>query len=602
MINMKLVLRPVEYFNKQLPIKDRIFLYSILVIIVSLFAVGYLSNKVSTNAIIDKAQRSNERELALVSNNLDTYVENIDNYSITLSIDYRLIQILKNINKSPDDSALKYNSSYDFARVATAIKGLNNNISSCDVMTLDFSVLDVGNYSFESVSPHLSKSLIDYAIKNQAPVWSGPYKIKNKYGGMEDIFIITKSVVDLNSPQLLGVTIMYIKERGIASTYTNNTGKTSASMYILDQNNKIVSSSVQDCIYKQFEKIGGVDKKLLNELVSKKMIVTKIGEKPSLVTLQNFSMLNWKIITVVPIEEITSEVKVINKLIFYIGMICLIFAFITSYLLSRSISKPILKLVNIMKYIKQGNMDIRTDFNSSDEIGILGSGFNSLMDKIKELMDKIILEQKAKREYEFQLIQSQINPHFLYNTLETISSFIKLGMKDNALSSIQHLSSFYRISLSDGKDIISVAEEMELINSYLTIQRFRYIKYVDFVIDFDKSILTKCIPKLTLQPLVENAIYHGLKPKKEKSCLMVKGMDNNDSIIIEVYDSGVGMTEEKISEVLKPQGMQSVRYNFGLNSVDARIKLLFGTEFGLSIESEPGKYTRVTIRLPKFET
>lgn len=251
-----------------------------------------------------------------------------------------------------------------------------------------------------------------------------------------------------------------------------------------------------------------------------------------------------------------------------------------------------------MKEIKSGNLELRADFKTKDEIGILADGFNSLMDKINNLVNQIYYEQKEKRESEFKLLQSQIKPHFLYNTIETIISFIKLNLSDNAMKTAKYLANFYRISLSKGKDIISIEDEMHLIDSYLSIQKLRYVETLDYKLDFNEEILKYQIPKLTLQPLVENAIYHGLRQKEEKGMIEVKGYLKDGIINIEVIDDGVGMTDELIERVLHRPQKNKKNMDFGIYNVNSRLKLLYGEKFGLTIESRVGEYTKVIVRLP----
>lgn len=581
--------------KRRLSIKNRIFLYNFAIILISLTAVSYFSNRVSTNAIIEKAQANSFRELALISNNLDHMVENINNYSVSLSIDYRLQQLLKDTIDSP---ASTYNKTRELVRIVTSIKGLNNNISSSEIMTVDHRLFEIGEYGSQNILKLLTDDLIVTANKDKTPLWIGPYLLKNTYGQSEDAFLVVKAVTDLESPTILGTVIYYVKERGIASIYLNNMNKGNVSFFILDGNNRVVSSSMHEKLHQDFRSSVSLSPETMDRLISKRMVITTVNDKQSLITLLDFEKLDWKIVSIVPMEEITKENKAVNRMIVNIGVLCLAVALVVSFILSRSISQPILKLVRIMKKIRQGDMDIRTNFHSSDEIGQLGSGFDTLIDRIEELMATIVLEQKSKRESEFLLLQSQIKPHFLYNTLETISSLIKLGMKDHALTSIQSLASFYRISLSGGRDIIPLEKEFELIDSYLRIQKFRYMNYVDFNIEIEKSILPYSIPKLTLQPLVENAIYHGLKQKKTKGVISVKGYRNGDLILVEVFDNGVGMTEEKIRRVLTPSDEAKESRDFGLGSVNSRIRLFFGEPYGISIISIPGEYTKVTVSLP----
>ncbi len=268
-----------------------------------------------------------------------------------------------------------------------------------------------------------------------------------------------------------------------------------------------------------------------------------------LVSAQHFAPLKWTIISMVPLDEITNEIKEINKLIIRTGFFCIIVTLGISYFLSRSITKPIFQLNKTMRQIRNGQMNVRSTYQSSDEIGNLSAGFNNLMDRIEELVAQNTEEQKTKAEIEFKLLQSQVKPHFLYNTVETIVSLIKLNMRSEAIAAAKYMADFYKISLSKGNDLISVRDEIQLTESYLEIQKLRYVEYMDYAMEIDEDIMRYTIPKLTLQPIIENAIYHGLKRKKERGILQIRGVREHDQIKIEVYDNGVGMDKQEIEKI-----------------------------------------------------
>ncbi|MGO4275332.1 sensor histidine kinase, partial [Paenibacillus sp. TAF58] len=286
-----------------------------------------------------------------------------------------------------------------------------------------------------------------------------------------------------------------------------------------------------------------------------------------LVSTHRLEPLEWSIVSVIPIDEITVERKEINKLIIWIGSLCLLLAFIVSYLLSRSITRPIFQLSRTMRDIRTGHLTVRSSYQSSDEIGYLNDVFNNLMDRIEELLADNVEEQKTKAEIEFKLLQTQVQPHFLYNTIETIISLIKLNMKTEAITAAKYMANFYKISLSKGNDIITLREEMQLSESYLEIQQLRYVEYMEYTMDIDEEIMSCSISKLTLQPIVENAIYHGLKRKMEKGLLRITGRRLGDEVRIEIYDNGVGIEESQIKRLLREVSDSSERTGFGVRSV-----------------------------------
>lgn len=588
----------IMHFLNNISIKTKLFLVNVAIIIVTLSVLAYFSNDISSRAIIDKSVKSSARELALIDNNLQTMVNNIENYSRILSTDKELQKQLENYDSLSIDPLKDIDSRNELIRVLNGIVSPVTNLLAANIITTDRKIMAVGTVDENSLSSVIDRDFLDYVYEKAIPVWTGLFKIKLKSGNEEDVFAVAKSVIDFNSSRTLGAVVAYLPEREIASIYLENLSNKNAIYYILDKNGFIISSRNKDDFYKKFNEVVRIKDNEYEKVLNDENFITRFNEKEMLVTSLSFKPHNWKVINIIPMDEITTEKSQIIRIILVTGIFCLIFAFICSYLFSYTITKPILKLVETMKQIKLGNMDIRADFTSSDEIGMLSKGFNNLMDKIKSLMEEIYDQQKLRREYEFKLLQSQMNPHFLYNTIETIISFMRIGMIDKAIAASKYLAGFYRISLSKGNDIITIGEEYQLIENYLAIQKMRYFDYMDYELDFEKELFSCSIPKLTLQPLVENAIYHGLKQKEDKGVLKIRGYANDNAIEIEVFDNGVGMTEAKIRKVLFEKQNQGKNEDFGIGSVDARIKLLYGDRYGLRIKSEPGKFTVVTVMLP----
>ncbi len=565
----------------------------------SLSVLAFLSIKISNQAIVDKATKNAERELTLINKSLLNLTQNVEDYVRILSTDNRMQFQLERFQNMEMDSL----DDLEVTKIlSTAISGVTQpitRIDSASIMSSKQVLFDIGFVDNDSIYPVLNSRTVDMITKNKTPTWLGLIKIKYKYRReYENVFAVSKTIIGLDTGHILGTAVLYIKEKDVANIYLDNIVNKEDKFYIIDDQNTIISTQDKGEIYNKFDEekyLGGYD---ISEMSQNKSIISNVDGIQALVTVQNFEKLNWKLISIIPLDEITYENKVITKLILGIGAICLIIAFIISFFISFTITRPVFKLAAIMKEIKAGNMELRAKFKSQDEIAMLAEGFNSLMDRINNLLNQVYQQQKFKRESEFKLLQAQIKPHFLYNTIETIISFIKLGLHDNAISTAKYLAGFYRVSLSKGNDIISLNDEMRLIDNYLSIQKLRYVEYIDYKLDFDEEILKYQIPKLTLQPLVENSIYHGLKEKEEKGLITIKGYFEDNIIKIDITDDGVGMSEELIHRVLSRPSKEQNKTDFGVYSVDARIKLLYGEDYGIKIESSVGKYTKVTVRMP----
>lgn len=293
----------------------------------------------------------------------------------------------------------------------------------------------------------------------------------------------------------------------------------------------------------------------------------------------------------------------------------------------QSVTKPISELCTRVTAIGNGDLTPKIPIQAQEyEIQTLSNGFENMVSRLNQLIEQNREEQMSLRQAELALLQAQINPHFLYNTLDAIVWLIEMEKNEQAVEMVTSLSSFFRSSLSNGRDIITLKEEEQHVRSYLEIQQVRYKDILSYEISIDPSLFACRIPKLTLQPLVENALYHGLKLKRGLGHISVTGMRDGRDLVLTVVDDGAGMSEERLMEVqrmlkLHPdfqdesqtslehqkaekqqkEQEKSGRVGFGVMTVHERLQLLFGVEYGLTVESVQGEGTRVTVRIPGEE-
>lgn len=284
------------------------------------------------------------------------------------------------------------------------------------------------------------------------------------------------------------------------------------------------------------------------------------------------------------------------------------FSVLAAWSLSRSIYTPIKKLHDVTTTITKNDLQALMTNDNVDEITELGMSFNIMIGKIKELLDSKIKEQENLKKAELRALQAQINPHFLYNTLDTIIWMAESKKTDQVVKIVSALSNFFRISLSKGMDWITIGEEVERIKSYLTIQKMRYQDILDFKIEVEKDVAENTILKLILQPLVENALYHGIKNKRQGGTISIRARRlGDDEVLLEVEDDGIGFTPEKLAqlraELDDDSGDFKMESGFGIGNVNNRIRLYYGRSYGVSIRSEYNTGTCVTLVIPaKKET
>lgn len=269
-----------------------------------------------------------------------------------------------------------------------------------------------------------------------------------------------------------------------------------------------------------------------------------------------------------------------------------------SFRLTDGIIQPVNIMLDKVKKVGRGKFDMIPIEAEIEEIEELDEGINKMARKISALLENVRQEKKMQHLTELQLIQAQVNPHFLYNTLDTIVWLIEGGMTDDAVEMISSLSIFFRTSLSKGNDIIPLSEEERHTLSYLEIQQYRYRDILEFEINIPKELSGIPVPKLSIQPLAENALYHGIKNRRGKGKILIEGREEEDALVLTVSDNGQGMTPERLHEVQEAI-RTGERAGFGLAAVAERIALYYGPGYGMKIFSEEGKGTTVEIRLGK---
>ena len=279
------------------------------------------------------------------------------------------------------------------------------------------------------------------------------------------------------------------------------------------------------------------------------------------------------------------------------------FSVIAAWAISRSIYLPIKRLHDVTTTITKNDLQALVNRDNVDEITELGMSFNIMTGRIRELLESKMKEQENLKKAELRALQAQINPHFLYNTLDTIIWMAEAQKTEQVIEIVSALSSFFRLSLSKGKDWITIGEELERTRSYLTIQRMRYRDMMDFKIEADEEVLNNTILKLILQPLVENALYHGIKNKRGGGIIIVRARQKNDNeVLLEVEDDGIGLTSERLAqlqaELDDDSGDMKLESGFAMGNVNKRIRLYYGRQYGLSIRSEYNTGTCATLVIP----
>lgn len=317
-----------------------------------------------------------------------------------------------------------------------------------------------------------------------------------------------------------------------------------------------------------------------------------------LITIQTVNYCRWRIVGIAYIDEIVTTRKEIAIFIGWTLLFGTLFVIFISAFISAKISKPIKELEKSMKMVEEGMLDISINIKGEAEVAKLAGTFNMMLTRIRYLMEQIVLEQESKRKAEFEVLQAQINPHFLYNTLNSVVRMVESGKKEDAIIMITSLSKLFRISISKGRNIITIQEELEHASNYMIIQKIRYKNKFRFEIEAQEAVLQCKTVKLILQPIIENAIYHGIEYMVDEGFIKVSAEIVNEKLLLQVSDNGSGMRPETVENILTARSESKEGVGVGVKNVHERIQLCYGKEYGLEFISEVDQGTIVKIWLP----
>lgn len=353
--------------------------------------------------------------------------------------------------------------------------------------------------------------------------------------------------------------------------------------------------SLHDCVDSMYEQING------NTPYYEKQDYLEVNIK-GLTTLVQTGIQDYIYIETTNLSRVREELNTKNRQTVSIAVLISIVAMggatILTGIASRSVTRPIRNLCDLTNKVAEGDFTVKTKEESLDEIAVLTRSFNDMTKEIGCLVENIKEQQEDMRIAEIRLLQEQINPHFLYNTLDTIVWLAEEKKSDEVVKMVGLLSDFFRTSLSQGRDYIPIQEEKKHIESYLAIQQFRYQDILDYEIMIDEAVYSYMIPKLTLQPLVENALYHGIKNKRGRGKIQITGKKEGENIIFKVIDNGKGMSKEEVERLRKKMERldgENSSGGFGISNVDQRLKHYYGQECGVFFASEEGVGTEADV-------
>lgn len=561
-----------------------------IVAVIGMIVVGGALYLRFTNSTEEMVLKNNKSILEQVNLNLDSYLRKMMKISDTIY--YRAIKKTdlsdENIDKEMDliyeankDYLISISLFSDYGEVIASypLQQLKNNIDPRESEWFQSAISKRENLHFST--PHVQNLFYD---PNYKYTW---------------VVSLSRAVEITESGRINGgVLLVDMNFSGIEQICKNVDMGKNGYVYLIDRDGEIIYHPRQQLIYSDLIKENNYEAAKYEDGNH----VEKFEGDKRLVTVKTVGYTGWKIVAISPMTDITADYYEIRVFAIFMMFFAIFTLISINMFVSSRIANPIKELEKSVNEFENGVVNLNISESGSYEIQHLGKAIKSMVKQMNMLMENIMNEQEAKRKSELNALQAQINPHFLYNTLDSIIWMIENENYDGAIVMVTALARFFRISLSKGKNVITVKDELEHARYYLTIQNIRYKNKFTYDIKAEEEVLNLTSIKLIIQPLIENAIYHGMEYMSGDGDILVQAYLKNDELYIDIIDNGLGMPQEVADKLLTNEnGVQKKGSGIGLRNVHERIKLYFGDSYGLEIYSEPNEGTTIRIHMPSID-
>lgn len=410
------------------------------------------------------------------------------------------------------------------------------------------------------------------------------------------VITLSRGLVNNRTGKKEGLFFVDMNYSAISDLCNNNSIGNKGYLFVLDEKGNVIYHPKQQLMY------GGLHTEHIEEIMEceKDSLIVRDGIEQKLYTLSRSEKTGWTVVGAVETSELLKNNKQAQMLYVLAAGLLILGVLLISSVLSREITKPLRYLTESMSRVEKGEFDkANVDVTLKNEIGSLGKSYNLMTERIHTLMEQNVYEQKQKRKSELKALQAQINPHFLYNTLDSIIWMSEAGKNDEVVEMTSALAKLLRQSISNDHEQVELRQELEYVKNYLTIQKMRYQDKLEYKIEIEPDVRHVMIVKLVLQPIVENAIYHGIKYKGSKGILRIHAYAEEDDVCIAVEDDGIGMDETALKNMFDKSKKAHKQNGVGVPNVQKRLKLYYGEKYGIIYESQPGVGTRAVIRIPQ---
>ncbi len=564
----------------------------IVIIAIFVFNISILTLKNEVTAFVANT-------LELVNDNIDNTVVQLYDTAADIGLDENIQEILK--KDTSRSLAEKIADDEKATEIIEKVAMNMTNIESLHIFSLNgeiYSLNGTDNSLLSDYDVTRQKWFITIEQLNQKSLIIPTYTQTDviKEGKNRKVFGYIMEINDTKSQKKIG----YIMIELDIAAFTNLLHSISSNQtIIIDSNKSIIYHTQSEFISTQFQT------DYSSELLERKEgnIIQRTDSRESIITFNTSTVTGWTVLSIIPTDILFSRINSFKLVLMYTNILCILSSIIIAILMSSSLIEPISFLKSRMKMAEYGDFDIQIDVKSKDEIGELSTSFNRMLSKIKDLIQRVYQTELLRKESELSALQAQINPHFLYNTLQIMDIMAEEKGADEISGSCRALARIFRYSISKGSVFVSLQEEVLHVKNYVYIQQLRLGDRLKVEYNIDDYLYKFEIIKLILQPLVENAILHGIEDSGKRCIIKISAVLHKKSLIIEVEDDGVGMDEEELDNVQRSLFLESevrpgAKSGIALRNVSDRIKLHYGNKYGMSIRGKKNIGTIVTLILP----
>ena len=572
-------------------IQSAMFAAVSLLILGAVATVTLVSMNFTRSTIFENSSLYTRTIIRQMNQNIDSYIDYMENIAYIVS--------------SSEDVQEYLFGSGDTGAVRERILGQFETILDSRSDILNVGIIGTNgrmliNEGRESVNPDLDLSTQEWytePLKADVSVCLTSSHVQHIISGQRPwVITLSRGIRDQSSGvEKAGVFFIDLNYSAISELCDQNNIGNRGYAFILDAEGNIVYHPQQQQLYNELQ----TENISLILDANSDTVLTGKGKNERLYTLSRSVKTGWTTVDCVNVDELLKESNKAQSIYVLIAAALVIVALFLTRFIAGTITSSIQRLRDSMARVQEGDFDIPDVVETSEnEIGSLTRSFNVMTRRIRELMDQNVRDQEAKRKSELKALQSQINPHFLYNTLDSIIWMAEGKKNEEVVLMTASLARLLRQSISNEDEVVPIAQEVEYARGYLTIQKMRYKDKMEFQIDVDPAILHINLIKLVLQPVIENAIYHGLKYKESKGLLIVKGFMKNGNAVLQVIDNGVGMDEETLAHIYDRHKVNYQSNGVGVYNVQKRLQLYYGSAYGITYESKVGVGTTATITIP----